>query len=248
MNDIIIKYVANTIKDISNEILNDMQINKVSAVGRDIKLNVDIILDNAIRAFLTKKFNYPVISEENETTRQVPNGKYWILDPLDGSMNYYRNFPMACISVALFDDLNPMYGIIINVNNNDVYIAGVLNHIAHKNGKQITLSNTIKLSETVLATGFPINKNYDHNSLIDYVNIAQNVKKVRMIGSAGMSLVYVASGVFDAYYEENIMLWDVAAGLGLVKAAGGYVRFNKGTLPFSYTVFASNGNIKSINN
>ncbi|MDX1412537.1 MAG: inositol monophosphatase family protein, partial [Nitrospirales bacterium] len=95
-------------------------------------------------------------------------------------------------------------------------------------------------SQAILATGFPSGRSYDTKSLLQFVHSVQAYKKVRMLGSAALMLAQVAAGRFDVYEEEDIFLWDVAAGLALVQAAGGEFQILPGSGPHKYHVRASN--------
>ena len=109
--------------------------------------------------------------------------------------------------------------------------------------KKIFVSTVATTQQSVLATGFPVKREYDSGSLNKFINQVQQFKKIRMIGSAALSLAYVASGVYDAYYEEDIMMWDVAAGVALVKAAGGDYFLKPGKKENSVVCGATNGAI-----
>ena len=95
-------------------------------------------------------------------------------------------------------------------------------------------------SDAVLCTGFPVNYSYSKDNVNNFVINVQNYKKIRLFGSAAMSLSFVACGRVDAYIEDDIMIWDVAAGIAIVKAAGGQVNFTNGRLNNSLIVRATN--------
>ena len=110
-------------------------------------------------------------------------------------------------------------------------------------GEPLRVSAGDEAGQAVLATGFPTGRSYDPENLSEFVSNVQRFKKIRMIGSAAMSLVYVASGVWEIYHEENVFLWDVAAGLALVEAAGGMVYHSKLSPEGTFTVTATNGKV-----
>jgi myo-inositol-1(or 4)-monophosphatase len=105
----------------------------------------------------------------------------------------------------------------------DEMFSGVVGEGAWCNEEQIFVSDTRIASRAVLTTGFPSFRDFDDDSLLGFVRHVQRFKKVRLLGSAALSLAYVACGRADAYAEDDIMLWDVAAGLALVSAAGGAI-------------------------
>ncbi|MGB7401715.1 MAG: inositol monophosphatase family protein [Arcobacter sp.] len=199
--------------------LNSQTTKKIdSEVGKDIKLELDKKSEEIIIKTLTQAFDYPILSEETGLTKKLEKAKpYWIIDPIDGTLNYSRNNPTSCISIALWINKEPIFGIIYDFNRNELFSGYVdigvwLNNIELKKQKQKDKSNTI------LATGFSTYMNDDEATLKDFISKIKEYKKIRMIGSAALSLAYVASGRFDAYFEEDIKIWDVAAGIAINKA------------------------------
>lgn len=214
-----------------------------SNISKDIKSSADLKSEKVILTELEKTSTYPILSEESGIIGKLKEDEpYWIVDPLDGTMNFTRNFPMACISIALWQKNEPLLGVVHDFTRHLVYSA-MVGDIAKMNGEQITVSNTKEIEQSVLATGFPVKRNYTFVSLKKFIENIQKFKKIRMIGAAALSLAYVASGVFDAYYEEDIMIWDVAAGLALVKAAGGEIYIKPGSKKHSVICAATNGKI-----
>jgi myo-inositol-1(or 4)-monophosphatase len=115
------------------------------------------------------------------------------------------------------------------------------------NNIPMKVSEVAEKNQAVLFTGFPSYSDFSKNGLENFVKKIQDFKKIRHIGSASLSLAYVASGKADAYYENGIMLWDVAAGLALVEAAGGKIEFTylkNSEKKYQYEVFASNDKIE----
>ena len=111
-------------------------------------------------------------------------------------------------------------GVINDINRSSIY-EGSINSKAKLNGQDIKVSSIGERSQATLATGLPAKGNFNEDSMIELSNELVKWKKVRMIGSAAMSCAYVASGQFDQYQEKGIFLWDIAAGLSIIKAAGG---------------------------
>ena len=116
----------------------------------------------------------------------------------------------------------PVIGVIYNFQLGDLYL-GIEGHIASKNGEPISISDTKTFEKASLASGFPSKRNFGREALDSTLSDIQKYKKIRMLGSAAMSLAFVAEGVIDAYQEEDIWIWDVAAGMVIVKAAGGII-------------------------
>ena len=196
---------------------------------RDIKLEADIESEKIVIDILKDKSNFPILTEEQgsiEIENVIVDRKYkWIVDPLDGSMNFSRGIDYCCVSIALWQNSNPILGVVYDFTRNE-FFTGLVNEGAWLNGNPITTSKVTKKSKSVLATGFPVSMDYSEKALSNFAQDIRKYKKIRMIGSAALSLAYVACGRFDRYHEKNIKIWDVAAGLALVKAAGGIVEFS----------------------
>lgn len=213
----------------------------VSASGKDIKTCADVAAQEAILAVLGET-GIAVLAEEGDLHDVEPDGLVWLVDPLDGTLNFTRGFPMAAVSVALWDGGRPLLGVVHDVFYGDIY-AGVVGREAWLNGDPIRVSSVESRGEAVLATGFPSGRSYESGSLLKFVTAVQEYKKVRMLGSAAMMLAQVTAGRFDAYEEEDIYLWDVAAGVALVSAAGGRCELRPGSGQHQYHVRATNGRL-----
>jgi myo-inositol-1(or 4)-monophosphatase len=209
-------------------------------IGREVKIMADIKLNELLVDELNKKSSFNIVSEEGDRNVIYENEYNWILDPLDGSFNYMRGIPIYCISIGLWKGYEPVLGVVYDLVQNDIY-HGIVREGAYKNNEQISVSKVTSFSDAVLCTGFPVNYNYSRNKIIIFANKVQKFKKIRLLGSAAISLSFVASGVVDAYSEDNIMIWDVAAGISIVKAAGGNVLISKGSINNSLNVSAMNG-------
>jgi myo-inositol-1(or 4)-monophosphatase len=190
--------------------------------GKDIKLNADRHAEEIILKKLESS-GLPILTEEaGEQGLLEDKAPFWIVDPLDGTFNYHRGIGLCCVSIALWLGNSPLLGVINDFNNNEVF-KGVVGEAAELNGERIRVSAVKDREKAVLATGFPVNRDYSEGSLQDFIGKVHSFKKIRMFGSAAISSAYVACGRLDAYVEDNIMLWDVAAGAALVAAAGGWV-------------------------
>lgn len=197
----------------------------ISSVGRDIKLVADRQSDKAILEFLQKNSTIGVLSEESgESLASAVSDYRWIIDPLDGSFNFQRGLPQACVSVALWKGREPVIGVIRDFNGMEIY--GAPGWGAWSQGLPISVSGCETNAQAGLATGLPLNADYGERGLAEFSALFRNYKKIRMLGSAAMSLAYVARGNLDAYHERGVNLWDVAAGIALVRAAGGQVSYS----------------------
>ena len=211
-------------------------------IGREVKIRADRELNDVLGEKLKERTSFNIISEEDDNNNIRENDYNWILDPLDGSFNYLRGIPIYCISLGLWKGLEPVLGVIYDLTQNDIY-HGILGDGSYKNNNQIKVSEVNNFSDAVLCTGFPVNFSYSKDKIIEFTNNIQRYKKIRLFGSAAMSLSLVASGIIDAYTEENIMVWDVAAGIAIVKAAGGNVEFSQGSVQNSFNVSVTNGSL-----
>ena len=149
---------------------------------------------------------------------------------------------MACVSIALWDKGMPVLGVVADIFHNNIF-SGFVGEVAYLDGKKISVSELTDATQAVICSGFPSGRNYERESLLEFVEKVRRFKKVRMLGSAALMLAQVAAGRADFYEEEDIYLWDIAAGLALVRAAGGEFRMTPGNGDFKYHVQASNGHL-----
>ena len=187
--------------------------------GRDIKLIIDQDTEKLIRSNL-QVTNIPILGEEYGG--DIVDGKYWVIDPIDGTANYFRGLDECCISIALMEGNEALVGVIYNFNNNQMYTA-IKNEGAFLNNIKISVSDIASKDRASITTGFPASETIE--SSMNFLEDLKGWKKVRMFGSAALSCAYVASGKCDYYAEKGVYLWDIAAGICLVKEAGGYADF-----------------------
>lgn len=195
---------------------------------RDIKIKADKMLEQSILKKLRQRSPYPLLSEECGAIKGLKDdyGYRWIVDPLDGTMNFSRGIPISCVSISLWKENKPFLGVVYDFNNNECF-TGIVGDGAWLNGKRIYVGKVDEISRAVLCTGFPSASDFTKKAIGKFIGSVRKFKKVRLLGSAALSLAYVACGRTDFYYENNIKIWDVAAGLCLVKAAGGLVRYKQ---------------------
>ena len=187
--------------------------------GRDIKLIIDQDTEKLIRASL-QVTNIQILGEEYGG--DIAAGKYWVIDPIDGTANYFRGLDECCISIALMENDEALIGVIYNFNNNQMYTA-IKGLGAFLNNEKISVSDIASKSKASITTGFPASETIE--SSMNFLEDLKGWKKVRMFGSAALSCAYVASGKCDYYAEKGVYLWDIAAGICLVKEAGGCADF-----------------------
>lgn len=209
---------ADLIKKSKNIIINKSK-------GKDIKLQSDLDSENIVIKILKENSGFDIISEEYGFLKGEFNSDLkWIIDPLDGSLNFSRNLPLCCISIGLWKDNNPLLGVIFDFNS-DLLYSGIVGEGAWCNQTPIKVSDINEKSNSIMCTGFPVYSSFDNESLSNFISNIQDYKKIRLLGSAALSLAFVANGSVEVYKENNIAIWDVAAGLAIVKAAGGKIYF-----------------------
>jgi myo-inositol-1(or 4)-monophosphatase len=135
--------------------------------------------------------------------------------------------------------MEPLLGVVYDFNRDEMF-TGLVTEGAWLNGMPIKVSDVVEESKAVLCTGFPISTDFSELALLNFVKDIQSYRKVRLIGSAALSLAYVASGRVDAYQENDIAIWDVAAGIAIVKAAGGVAHFRPSKVENKLIVKAGN--------
>jgi myo-inositol-1(or 4)-monophosphatase len=206
---------------------------------REIKLEVDLTLSHELISRLTRSTGIPSMSEEDAQTHGLLGERaIWIVDPLDGSMNFSRGLPLYCISVALWRMNQPVIGVIHDIERNRTFIAH--SGLARVDGLKLSIGSAGNLDSAILATGFPLQSDISAKAVNWFLKFSEKFKKVRMLGTAALSLAWVAEGRLDAYFERDIMLWDIAAGAALVQCAGGVCIIRPGRHPLSMDVLSAN--------
>ena len=210
--------------------------------NKDIKLEADLVAEKLIKEILTDETSFPILAEESGQSSDQLSDIFWVVDPLDGTANYSRNIPICCVSIALIKNMKPVLGVIYDFSNNDLY-EGSVNTLAMQNGLEIKVSDISNQGEGILITGLPNKTDYSDEALLKMVKDFQGWRKVRMIGSAAIGSVYIASGKADVYKESRTYFWDVAAGAAIVQAAGGTALISNQNKDFQVDVYFSNSKI-----
>lgn len=185
------------------------------------------------------------IVEEN--TKTGTRDYNWIVDPLDGTTNFIHGIPSYAISIALEFKGEVIVGVVYEVSHDECFWA-CKNGGAFLNGNPIRVSDRSALSESLIATGFPI---YNFSRLENYINtlthLMKNTHGIRRIGAAAVDLCYLACGRVEAFFEYNLNAWDVAAGALIIKEAGGTVSDFKGNgnWLFGKEIMATNKNLQT---
>ena len=224
----------------------NLQVSK-KGIG-DFVTSADLSSEKAIIKILQK--GYPkieIMSEEtNSETNLNKHEKMWIIDPLDGTLNFLHGLPHFAISMALMVNEEIISGIIYDPIKDELFWAekGIG---AFLNGKRIRVSARSQLKDSLVSTGIPW-KGME-SSHKNYLKILENIMKsssgIRRYGAAALDLAYVAAGRYDAFWEFNLKTWDIAAGALIVKEAGGYVGNINKNENYLYTgnIYACNNNL-----
>jgi len=164
---------------------------------------------------------HDVLGEEG-ARRETGSDYKWYVDPLDGTTNFAHGFPVFCISMGLEHKGELIAGVVYDPTCAEMF-AAEKGSGAYLNQRRIHVSNTARLRESLVGTGFPSHKRHQNPNIHFYHQITLRTHGVRRAGSAALDLASVASGRFDGFWEFNLNPWDLAAGVLLVEEAGGQV-------------------------
>jgi myo-inositol-1(or 4)-monophosphatase len=221
----------------------DLTVNEMQR--HDIKLELDVRSQKLITEIILKNDPTHAILGEEEGDLGGQGDVEWIVDPIDGTVNYYFNIPHFCVSIAARNRQTKemLLGVIHDPMQNETWSV-VKGGAPMLNDKPITTSARAAMAEAVVTVGFSKSKSALDAGFERYKRIAYDVRKTRMLGSAALALAYIACGRLDAYVEEQISLWDIAAGVMLVEAAGGQVTTAPSTVkPGTMFICATNGKL-----
>lgn len=189
----------------------------------DLVSYVDKEAEKLLVESLSKLLPGSTFITEEETIERTSTEYTWIIDPLDGTTNFIHGLPVYSISVALYQNNEPIIGVVYEIGRDECFYAWKGGK-AFMNKTEIKVSATNKLRDSLVATGFPYTK-FEH--IDKYLEILKGLMcethGIRRMGSAAVDLAYVACGRFDAFFEYNLNAWDVAAGAFIVQQAGGKV-------------------------
>ena len=188
---------------------------------------------------------YGIITEETGIINKSNIKNRWIIDPIDGTMNFLNGIPQFAISIAYEENNEIICGVIFNPITNEMFCAEKGNG-AYLNNTRIRVSNKKKLKDALLVTGGPNGASKIKNKIYsEYIHVSNNVSNVRKFGSAALDMAYVACGRFDGYWQRELNYWDIAAGVIILREAGGFIDFFEDDIsyPLKKNVLASNSNI-----
>ena len=186
----------------------------------DLVTKADENAEQAIKQILQETFpNYGMLAEEGGELNGE-GGVRWIVDPLDGTTNFAHGLPLFCTSIALERAGEVVLGVVYDPIANEIYTAE-RGGGATLNGVPIGVSHIDEPIRALLATGFPYNRDEVPAALELFGQFAVRTQSIRRLGSAALDLCYVAAGRLDGYYERGVKAWDIAAGMLILREAGG---------------------------
>ena len=197
----------------------------------DLVTEADVAAQEVIRGIVLKAFpDHDFLSEEEAADRKVQNlptpprrSRFrWIVDPLDGTANYVHRMPAYAVSIALEHGADLVCGCVLDPTSGECYTA-VKGCGAELNGKPIRVSNCRGLESAMVAVSFPPNVPRGSIEITRFVEVLHAAQSVRRLGSAALNLCYIGAGRLDSYWATSVSAWDVAAGVLVVREAGGIV-------------------------
>ncbi len=211
----------------------------------DLVTDFDAAAEKAIIKTIQEHFpDHGLLAEESGTNGKLQAPITWIIDPLDGTTNFARNVPIFCVSIAAVDRKgHALCGAVYQPLNGELFLAQ-RGHGAYLNGSRMHTSTVPKYEKALGATGFPYDLVRDARLIEHFATMASLGNPIRGIGSAALSLAYVAAGRFDAYWGVNLQPWDFAAGKLLVEESGGLVTTQNGQVCPAFdpcSLLATNG-------
>ena len=218
----------------------------------DIKLELDVRSQKLIEKSLRAAFPAAALLGEEGVAGDPESAYRWVVDPIDGTVNFAYGIPHACVSIALqqrttkksasayADGYETLVGVVYDPFCDELWTA-IRGQPARLNGKIVRVSRRGRLNEAIVSIGFAKNRETLEATLPYFVELVHRVRKVRIMGAAALALTYVATGRFDAYIERGIRIWDIAAGGLILQCAGGDFWQEPSGPDHTYRMIASNG-------
>jgi myo-inositol-1(or 4)-monophosphatase len=212
-----------------------------AALAHDIKLAIDVETQELITKALLKQFPEHALYGEEGIVGDQSSEHQWVVDPLDGTVNYFYQIPHFCVSIALRWKGEIIVGVIYDPMRDEMWSAQK-GEKPRLNGQHFRVSERNELSEAVISVGLAKTGHSIDSNLPLFEAMIHRVRKCRVLGSAALDMAYVACGRLDAYIERGISLWDIAAGWILIETAGGKVDLRpRKDMKDKYSIVASNG-------
>jgi len=244
---------------------------KVRAVTlHDIKLELDVRCQRVIEGFLRKAVPEASILGEEGTAGNSHTEYRWVVDPIDGTVNFAYGIPHACVAIALqvkngnlgtlrklklyqkrylshfsgHNDYVTLLGVVYDPFLDEMWTA-ISGEPARLNDRVIHVSTRRNIADAIVSTGFAKSRAALERALPYFNRLARLGRKIRIMGAAALGLTYVATGRFDAYVERDIRLWDIAAGGLIVECAGGEFWYEPTSAKYTYRMIATNGLLRA---
>ena len=230
MKHINMEQVIDIVKEASNLFADREAAEHTTVKGKaDFVTEVDVAVQNYIQERLEKLYpQIQFLSEEKNNEDVDKNGLVWVLDPVDGTTNLIHDYKASVISLALMEHGEPMMGIVYNPYSKEMFTAKA-GEGCFCNGKRVKVSSASKMEECLIAIGTsPYYKEMAKKNFMAFEKLFCDCQDIRRTGSAALDLAYVASGRIEGYFERSLKIWDFAAGMLLVKEAGGVVQNYQG--------------------
>jgi myo-inositol-1(or 4)-monophosphatase len=191
----------------------------------DLVTQADVACQDAVRNVVLEAFpTHSLLGEENtpgNATQQRTEFR-WVVDPIDGTTNYAHGVPHYCVSLALEQNDDLLVGAVFDPSRGECFTA-MKGHGAWLNGQPIHVSNVATLSDSLAAVGFPYDLKPTSPDLLLFMELVYRCQGVRRTGSAALNLCYLAAGRFDVFWSYSTKIWDIAAGVLIIREAGGTV-------------------------
>jgi len=229
------------------------------ATQHDIKLELDLLCQKRIERTLRRAFPRIALLGEEGMAGDPKAGQRWVVDPIDGTVNFTYGIPHACVSIALQVQrqtagdghrrrpqavpFETVLGVVYDPFCEELWTA-VRGGPARLNGRTIRVSSRTRLDESLVSLGFAKQPETLKRMLPVFNDLIHRVRKIRMMGAAALAMVYVASGRLDAYTEYGVRLWDIAAGGLILECAGGEFWRQPVAGEEAYYVIANNGRLR----
>ena len=238
-----------------------------SATQHDIKLELDVRSQKLIEKTLRSAYPGVAILGEEGVLGDIEADRRWVVDPIDGTVNFTYGIPHCCVSIALqtrkaergrrnskvkdqerYEDhpdasYETVVGVVYDPFCDELWTA-IRGHPSYLNGKIIRVSERSRLDETIVSIGFAKGAATMRKMLPVMNRLAHRVRKVRIMGAAALAMTYVASGRMDGYLETGIRLWDIAAGGLILECAGGDFWHEPVAGEHKYRIMANNGKLR----
>lgn len=229
-----------------------------ATMPHDIKLELDVRSQRIIERAILRRFpGHEILGEEDTRKSKIQNPESeirWVIDPIDGTVNFFYNIPVFCISIAAQErvvtrdkgcEWRTVVGVIYDPMRDEMF-STALGQPTRLNGRVVRASKRRKLADTICTVAFFKDKETIRRGQTVFNALLPRVRKLRLLGAAALDLAYIACGRFDAYVEFGVKLWDIAAGLLLVENAGGRTLVRPTKEEHGYALLSMSGAIPQL--